>query len=101
MTAPKEVLDLVERFDRGRDTFRSPGYNETQLRREFLDSFFAALGWDVDDRTGWARACKEVIHEDAIKLREGMIRELKDPRETAEYPSAAPEDGNMEVFLSA
>lgn len=52
MTAPKEVLDLVERFERGRDAYRSPGYNETQLRREFLDPFFAALGWDVDNRGG-------------------------------------------------
>ena len=68
MTAPRDVLDLVERFDRGRDAYRSPSYNETQLRREFLDPFFAALGWDVDNRAGWAEAYKEVIHEDAIKI---------------------------------
>lgn len=30
-----------------------------------------------------------------------LIRELKDPREAAEYLSAALEDGNMEVFLLA
>ena len=68
MTPPGEILDLVERFDRGRDAYRSPSYNETQLRREFLDPFFAALGWDVDNRAGWAEAYKEVIHEDAIKI---------------------------------
>ena len=68
MTAPGEVLELVERFERGRDAYRSPGYNETQLRREFLDPFFAALGWDVDNRAGWAEVYKEVIHEDAIKI---------------------------------
>ena len=34
---PPQVLDLVERFDRNRDAYRSPHYNETQLRREFLD----------------------------------------------------------------
>jgi len=68
MTTPKEVLDLVERFDRGRDAYRSPSYNETQLRREFLDPFFVALGWDLDNRAGWAEPYKEVIHEDAIKI---------------------------------
>lgn len=68
MTAPKEVLDLVERFDRGRAAYRSPAYNETQLRREFLDPFFVALGWDVENRAGWAEPYKEVIHEDAIKI---------------------------------
>ncbi|MBW6503959.1 Eco57I restriction-modification methylase domain-containing protein [bacterium] len=68
MTAPGEIIELVERFDRNRDAYRSPSYNETQLRREFLDPFFTALGWDIDNRAGWAEAYKEVIHEDAIKI---------------------------------
>lgn len=59
MTAPKDVLDLVERFDRGRDACRSPAYNETQLRREFLDPLFAGLGWDVDNRAGWAASARK------------------------------------------
>ena len=33
MAAPPTVLDLVERFDRNRDAYKSPTYNETQLRR--------------------------------------------------------------------
>jgi len=68
MTPPREIIELAERFDRNRDAYRSPSYNETQLRREFLDPFFTALGWDVDNRAGWAEAYKEVIHEDAIKI---------------------------------
>jgi len=67
-SVPQEVRELVERFDRNRDAYRSPSYDETQLRREFLDPFFAVLGWDVDNRAGWAEAYKEVIHEDAIKI---------------------------------
>ena len=31
MSAPKEILDLVERFERNKDADRSPQYNETQL----------------------------------------------------------------------
>jgi hypothetical protein len=31
MTAPGEIIELVERFDRNRDVYRSPSYNETQL----------------------------------------------------------------------
>ena len=31
MAAPKEILDLVGRFDRNRDAHRSAQYNETQL----------------------------------------------------------------------
>ena len=44
MTAPDIIAQLVERFDRNRDQARSDRYNETQLRREFLDPFFDALG---------------------------------------------------------
>jgi hypothetical protein len=44
---PKQVSDLVERFQRNIEAYRSPTYNETQLRIEFVDPFFEALGWDV------------------------------------------------------
>lgn len=43
-------------------------YNETQLRREFLDPFFTGLGWDVENKQGYAEAYKDVVHEDAIKI---------------------------------
>lgn len=68
MTAPSEVLDLVERFDRHREAYRSGRYNETQLRREFLDPLFKALGWDMDNEKGYAEAYKDVVHEDAVKV---------------------------------
>jgi predicted type IV restriction endonuclease len=68
MPAPQAVLDLVERFERNREAYKSPSYNETQLRREFLDPFFEELGWDVNNRQGYAEAYKDVIHEDAIKV---------------------------------
>ncbi len=68
MTAPSEVLDLVERFAQHRDAYRSGRYNETQVRREFLDPLFKALGWDVDNEQGYAEAYKDVVHEDAVKV---------------------------------
>ena len=68
MTAPQEVAELIERFDRNVETYKSGSYNETQLRREFLDPFFEALGWDVSNTQGHAEAYKDVIHEDAIKV---------------------------------
>ncbi|HXQ35045.1 MAG TPA: hypothetical protein VN843_13610 [Anaerolineales bacterium] len=47
MSAPDNIRQLVERFEQHRDAYRSGRYNETQLRREFLDLFFEALGWDI------------------------------------------------------
>jgi len=68
MTAPTPILELVERFCANCDAYRSGQYNETQLRREFIDPFFETLGWDVNNKQGFAEAYKDVIHEDAIKI---------------------------------
>ena len=68
MAAPKEIIDLVERFENNKESYKSGHYNETQVRREFVDPFFKALGWDVDNEQGFAEAYKDVIHEDAIKI---------------------------------
>jgi hypothetical protein len=68
MAAPPAILELVERFDSHLPAYRSGPYNETQLRREFLDPFFKTLGWDVDNVQGYAEAYKDVVHEDAVKV---------------------------------
>jgi Type I restriction enzyme R protein N terminus (HSDR_N) len=39
----------------------------SRLRREFLDPFFGELGWDMDNRHGYAESYKDVIYEDSIK----------------------------------
>jgi|WetSurMetagenome_2_1015567.scaffolds.fasta_scaffold00020_59 hypothetical protein len=68
MGLPKVIIDLIGRFEQHRDSYKSGQYNETQLRREFLDPFFKALGWDVDNEQGYAEAYKDVVHEDAIRI---------------------------------
>ncbi|MDP2805088.1 MAG: N-6 DNA methylase, partial [Gallionellaceae bacterium] len=68
MTAPSEVLTLIENFERNLDAYRGGKYNETQVRRDFIDPLFKALGWDMDNSTGYAEAYRDVIHEDAIKI---------------------------------
>ena len=68
MAPPAVVGELVERFESHADAYRSGEYNEAQLREEFLNPFFQALGWDVYNKRGYAEAYKEVIHEAAIKV---------------------------------
>jgi predicted type IV restriction endonuclease len=68
MPAPACILKLVEQFQMHLATYRSQDYYETQARREFIDPFFEALGWDVFNTQGYAHAYKDVIHEDAIKV---------------------------------
>ena len=68
MSTPKEILRLVDQFEQNFDSYKSGHYNEAQLRSEFLDPFFKALGWDMDNVQGLAEAYKDVIHEDAIRI---------------------------------
>jgi len=68
LAAPKEIVELVERFESNREAYKSGHYNETQVRREFVDPLFKALGWDIDNEQGFAEAYKDVIHEDAIRV---------------------------------
>jgi hypothetical protein len=66
--APKIIRDLVARFEENIDAYKGGHYNETQLRREFLDPFWKALGWDIDNEQGAAEAYKDVVHEDQIRI---------------------------------
>ncbi len=68
IAAPQIIIDLVDRFTTHLDLYRAPAYNETQVRREFIDPMFKALGWDINNEKGYSEQWKEVIHEDAIKV---------------------------------
>jgi predicted type IV restriction endonuclease len=50
MPAPSELIDLVERFERNLEVYKSGQYNEAQVRREYIDPLFELLGWDVQNR---------------------------------------------------
>ncbi|MDP1624355.1 MAG: N-6 DNA methylase [bacterium] len=66
-TAPAIIHKLVETFEQNLDSYRF-SKNETELRREFLDKFFTALGWDVANEKGYDELGKEVIHEFSVDV---------------------------------
>ena len=59
---------LVDQFREGEPSYRLASYNETQLRREFLDGMLGCLGWDVTNVAGNHNALKDVVHEDALRI---------------------------------
>ncbi|MBP9888288.1 MAG: N-6 DNA methylase [Leptospiraceae bacterium] len=63
-----KITELVRRFDEQIDSYKKSDYNETLTRRDFIDPFFKALGWDMDNEQGAAESYREVIHEDKIKV---------------------------------
>jgi hypothetical protein len=64
----KKISELVERFEEQLNSYKNANYNETLTRRDFIDPFFKALGWDIDNEEGYAEAYREVIHEDKVKV---------------------------------
>lgn len=68
MPAPESVKKLIKTFGNNLDFYKSGQYNEAQLRQEFLDPFFKALGWDMDNTAGLAPQYRDVIHEASIKI---------------------------------
>lgn len=71
-SAPPEIRELVEKFAEHREAYHRTGYNETQLRQDFLDPFFVALGWDVFNRQGFAEAYRDVILEQGLKVEQSV-----------------------------
>lgn len=66
--ALEKIKLLVQRFDEQKEFYRKADYNETQTRRDFIDPFWKALGWDIDNENGYAESYREVIHEDRVKV---------------------------------
>ena len=67
MPVPARVAALVETFGRNADDY-ARNLNEAQLRQQFLNPLFKALGWDMENEAGHAEAYKDVIHEASIKI---------------------------------
>jgi len=66
--ALKKISELVVRFEEQYEFYKKSDYTETPTRRDFIDPFFKALGWDMDNENGYAESYREVIHEDKIKV---------------------------------
>ncbi|MGB5100345.1 MAG: TaqI-like C-terminal specificity domain-containing protein [Methanothrix sp.] len=71
--APAKIIELMEKFERDQDIYRSSQYNETELRTEFINPFFEALGWDVYHKHECRADKREVKEEDAVDV-EGKIK---------------------------
>jgi type I restriction-modification system DNA methylase subunit len=68
MPAPDSIKRLVDYFDQNRSSFLSPHYKEAQLRQDFLNPFFIALGWDLFNENHFAEAYRDVVIESSVEV---------------------------------
>jgi hypothetical protein len=59
-TFQKELTRLVESFGQRVAELKRPSYVEAQLRDDFLNPFFRALGWDMENRAGLIQQKRDV-----------------------------------------
>lgn len=41
----QSLKELIEKFERSEEYYKSKAYMEDELRQEFINPFFTALGW--------------------------------------------------------
>ncbi len=63
-----KLENLIATYQRHRSSYRSGAIIEFQLRIQFGDPLFIAMGWDVRNERGYAEAYKDVVHEDAVTV---------------------------------
>lgn len=61
------LKELIEKYELQRETYLKADYNETQLRTDFLDPFFAILGWDINNEAIKPTNQREVLLEEGLK----------------------------------
>ena len=69
-----ELNRLVESFGNRLAELKSANYNEAKLRDDFLNPFFRALGWDMENRAGLIQTEREVEIESATPIGGGRKR---------------------------
>lgn len=75
--AYETIKNLVYKFESNYSQYNDINYNETMTRRDFIDPFFEALGWDVSNKQGFSETYRDVVHEDKLKIRESKNNVLR------------------------
>ena len=63
-----KLAKLIEVFSNNEEYYKSKKYKEDHVRQDFINPFFKALGWDMDNERGVAPQYREVIYEDRIEI---------------------------------
>ncbi|GMQ30668.1 Eco57I restriction-modification methylase domain-containing protein [Algoriphagus confluentis] len=62
------IHELVDRYRAERSSCLRAGYNETQVRNDYINPFLKCLGWDVDNEQGKNHFLRDVLQEEYIDV---------------------------------
>ena len=93
-TAYEQVAILVEDFKNNEKYYIQPDYSEAQARKDFIDKFFIALGWDVNHED------QKDPYRQEVKVERGVS--VKGAQRRADYSfSIAPNYRDPKFFVEA
>lgn len=78
-TGRMQIADRVQQYAARLAEYTRQTYNETEVRVDFVNPFFKALGWDVDNETGLPQYLREVTHEATVIVEENGCKRSKKP----------------------
>ena len=64
------LQNKVDLYSANLEQYKQKSYNETQVRVDFVNSFFQLLGWDVLNENGLPQHLREVTHEANVTVEE-------------------------------
>lgn len=92
--ARSKIQTLAETFDKGVSRYLSADYQEAEARKDFIDKFFIALGWDVNHDEQINPYEQEVKVERGVTVASGQRR--------ADYSfSVAPRFSDVRFYVEA
>ena len=75
----QQVRTLVDTYQSHYEQYQRASYNETEVRVDFVNPFFQALGWDVLNERGLPQHLREVKHEANVVVEERGENRKKRP----------------------
>src|SRR5438270_7479845 len=92
-TAFESVCRLVADFQRHEKAYLSPAYSETDVRKDFIDKFWIALGWDVNHEQ------QKNPYEQEVKVERNV--DVKGRKKRADYAFLTPNFRDVRFFVEA
>jgi len=72
------IKELIDKYESDRDNCLKSGYNETQVRNDFIDPLLKCFGWDVDNTKGKTHFLRDVIQEEYIEVEDSKTKKNPD-----------------------
>ena len=92
-TAFERVGKLVADFRQHEKAYTAPAYSESDVRKDFIDKFWIALGWDVNHEQ------QTNPYEQDVKVERNV--EVKGRKKKADYAFLAPNFRDVRFFVEA